>query len=35
MAQHYFYQCGWKELDGNNDGIPCNKLYRQAQQNRN
>ncbi|QLB19286.1 thermonuclease family protein [Mannheimia granulomatis] len=35
MAQHYFHQCGWKELDGNNDGIPCNKLYRQSQQNRN
>lgn len=30
-AKHYFKQCGWKELDGNNDGIPCNKLYRQAQ----
>lgn len=35
LAQRYFNQCGWKELDGNNDGIPCNKLYRQAQQNRN
>lgn len=31
-AQRYFKQCGWKELDGNNDGIPCNKLYRKAQQ---
>lgn len=31
MAQRYFKQCGWKELDGNNDGIPCNKLYRKAQ----
>lgn len=30
-AKRYFKQCGWKELDGNNDGIPCNKLYRQAQ----
>ncbi|KMK52075.1 nuclease [[Actinobacillus] muris] len=29
-ALRYFQQCGWKELDGNNDGIPCNKLYRQA-----
>lgn len=31
-ALHHFQQCGWKELDGNNDGIPCNKLYRKAQQ---
>lgn len=31
-AQRYFRQCGWKGLDGNNDGIPCNKLYRKAQQ---
>lgn len=31
LAQQYFQQCGWKELDGNNDGIPCNKLYRQYQ----
>lgn len=31
-AQRYFQQCGWKELDGNYDGIPCNKLYRKAQQ---
>lgn len=30
-AQRYFQQCGWKELDGNHDGIPCNKLYRKAQ----
>lgn len=30
-AQRYFQQCGWKTLDGNNDGIPCNKLYRKAQ----
>lgn len=28
----HFRQCGWQELDGNNDGIPCNKLYRKAQQ---
>lgn len=34
-AKRYFHQCGWKELDGNNDGIPCNKLYRKAQQDRN
>ncbi|MDD0823627.1 thermonuclease family protein [Mannheimia sp. AT1] len=26
LALRYFRQCGWKELDGNNDGIPCNKL---------
>lgn len=32
QAQHYFQQCGRKELDGNGDGIPCNKLYRKAQQ---
>lgn len=32
LAERYFRQCGWKELDGNNDGIPCNKLYRKAQQ---
>lgn len=31
-AVQYFQQCGWKALDGNNDGIPCNKLYRKAQQ---
>lgn len=31
LAKRYFQQCGWKELDGNNDGIPCNKLYRQSQ----
>lgn len=30
LAKYYFHQCGWKELDGNNDGIPCNKLYRQT-----
>ncbi|AUI66222.1 MULTISPECIES: thermonuclease family protein [Glaesserella] len=30
-AKRYFQQCGWKELDGNNDGIPCNKLYRKEQ----
>ncbi|HHW7568864.1 TPA: thermonuclease family protein [Mannheimia haemolytica] len=35
QAKHYFQQCGWKALDGNNDGIPCNKLYRQEQKNRN
>lgn len=31
QAEHYFHQCGWKELDGNGDGIPCNRLYRQSQ----
>lgn len=30
-ALQHFQQCGWQELDGNNDGIPCNKLYRKAQ----
>ncbi|AGI32201.1 TPA: thermonuclease family protein [Mannheimia haemolytica] len=35
QAKRYFQQCGWKELDGNNDSIPCNKLYRQEQKNRN
>lgn len=30
-ALGYFQQCGWKELDGNHDGIPCNRLYRKAQ----
>lgn len=30
-ALRHFQQCGWQELDGNNDGIPCNKLYRKAQ----
>lgn len=34
LALRYFRQCGWKELDGNNDGIPCNKLYRKAIHNR-
>ncbi|MDH2924418.1 endonuclease YncB(thermonuclease family) [Nicoletella semolina] len=29
-ALAYFQQCGWKELDRNGDGIPCNTLYRQA-----
>ncbi|MDG6882043.1 Endonuclease yncB precursor [Phocoenobacter uteri] len=29
LAVQYFHQCAWgKHLDGNNDGIPCNKLYR-------
>lgn len=32
QAKYYFEQCGWKALDGNNDGIPCNRLYRQSQQ---
>lgn len=32
-AERYFRQCGWKELDGNGDGIPCNKLYRKSGQN--
>ncbi|MCK3655440.1 hypothetical protein A4G19_06645 [Pasteurellaceae bacterium Macca] len=31
-ALYYFHQCGWQELDGNQDGIPCNKLYRKAKQ---
>lgn len=31
QAASYFQQCGWKELDGNHDGIPCNRLYRKAQ----
>lgn len=31
-ALAHFRQCGWQEMDGNNDGIPCNKLYRKAQQ---
>lgn len=31
-ALRHFHQCGWKEMDGNGDGIPCNKLYRKAQQ---
>lgn len=31
-ALRHFQQCGWQELDGNNDGIPCNRLYRKAQQ---
>lgn len=30
-ALRHFQQCGWQELDGNRDGIPCNKLYRKAQ----
>lgn len=30
-ALRHFQQCGWRELDGNNDGIPCNQLYRKAQ----
>lgn len=30
-ALRYFRQCGWQEMDGNGDGIPCNKLYRKAQ----
>lgn len=29
-AKRYFDQCGAKTMDGNNDGIPCNKLYREA-----
>ncbi len=29
MAVKYFRQCAWgHRLDGNHDGIPCNKLYR-------
>nr|WP_078237317.1 thermonuclease family protein [Haemophilus paracuniculus] len=32
QAVRYFKICGWQELDGNGDGIPCNKLYRKAQQ---
>lgn len=34
QAVRYFKICGWQELDGNGDGIPCNKLYRKSQQNR-
>ncbi len=31
MAVKYFRQCAWgSRLDGNNDGIPCNKLYRRS-----
>lgn len=30
-ALQHFRQCGWQEMDGNGDGIPCNKLYRKAQ----
>lgn len=33
-ANRYFRQCGSKTMDGNGDGIPCNKLYRKAQRNR-
>lgn len=33
LAKLYFQQCGWKELDGNNDSIPCNKLYRKQNLN--
>lgn len=29
-AKRYFDQCGSKTMDGNHDGIPCNKLYREA-----
>ena len=32
QVQQHFQQCGWKERDGNKDGIPCNRLYRKAQQ---
>lgn len=28
QANRYFRQCGSKTMDGNNDGIPCNSLYR-------
>ncbi|QIM63565.1 nuclease [Pasteurellaceae bacterium Orientalotternb1] len=31
QVERYFHQCGWKTLDGNGDGIPCNRLYRQSQ----
>lgn len=31
LALQYFQQCGWTELDGNRDGIPCNRLYRKMQ----
>ncbi|QIW15452.1 nuclease [Pasteurellaceae bacterium RH1A] len=31
LAKRYFDQCGWAEMDGNRDGIPCNSLYRKAQ----
>lgn len=27
-ANRYFQQCNARYMDGNNDGIPCNKLYR-------
>ena len=30
-AKRYFDQCGSKTMDGNHDGIPCNKLYREAE----
>lgn len=31
LAVKYFKQCAWgKFLDGNRDGIPCNKLYRNS-----
>lgn len=29
-AKRYFDLCGSKTMDGNRDGIPCNKLYREA-----
>lgn len=32
-ALRHFQQCGWQELDGNRDGIPCNKLYRKQRKN--
>lgn len=33
QVKRYFQQCGWQELDGNLDGIPCNRIYRKAQKN--
>ncbi|RPE83799.1 endonuclease YncB(thermonuclease family) [Vespertiliibacter pulmonis] len=30
QVERYFHQCGWQELDGNRDGIPCNRIYRKA-----
>lgn len=33
LIEHYYRQCGWQSLDGNGDGIPCNKQARKAKRN--
>ena len=34
-ARHYLTQCGIKTLDGNGDGVPCEKLCSQKKESKN